>query len=218
MQVVGNAANRSENFNGVSDKLKEELIKQVKQGQLIHFQLLNGMYDVTLKRETFGASRSITLRDRIYDPYASEVKDEKGNVVKDKNGDTQYKGAYVEIGVPDSIINGRVEKCKKFWVESIANGIPGNGQFSLSADSISDMETYEILCLMNGNKDNPHRGKSKEAQYEVVYPSKVAQAQKDKDLKELKSKIARLTKENPEAAAELSELLPKEKKKEEVPV
>lgn len=211
MQVVGNAANRSENFNGVSDKLKEELIKEVTQSQLIHFQLLNGSYDVVLKRECFGASRSIPLRDRIFDPYAQEI--------KDKDGKLTYKGAYVEIGVPNSIINGRVENCKKLWVESIANGIPGNGQFALSADSISDMETYEILCLMNANKDNPHRGKSKEPLYEVVYPEKAAQAQREKDHKELKAKITRFAKENPEAAAELAELIPakKAKEKEAVP-
>lgn len=203
MQVVGNARLRSENFNGVSDELKKELIKPVKEGQLIHFQLLNGTYDVTLKRECFGASRSISLRDRIWDKYAV-------------NDEGKAAGAYVEIGVPEpgEIKNGRVERCKKLWVESIANGIPGNGQFSLSADNIDDMEVYEILCLMNGNSDNPYRGKSKAPLYEVVYPEKAAQAQKEKDLKELRSKITRLTKDNPEAAAELSALLPKEKVKE----
>ena len=195
MQVVGNAANHSENFNGVSDKLKEELIKEVGHGQQIYFQLLNGSYDVVLKRECFGASRSIRLRDRIYDPYAKEIKDGKGNVT--------YKGTYVEIGVPEEIINGRVEKCKKFWVESIANGIPGNGQFSLSADSINDMEIYEILCLSNGNKDNPHRGKSKAPDFEIVYPEKAALAQNEKDFKELESKLKRFAKNNPEKAAAL---------------
>ncbi len=199
MQVIGNARLRSENFNGVSDKLKKELIKPVKKDELINFQLLNGSYDVILKREAFGASRSIVLKDRIFDPYAVDDKDKE-------------VGAYVEIGVPETILNGRVEKCKKIWVESIANGIPGNGSFSLSAESIEDMETYEILCLMNGNKDNPHRGKSKEAKYEVVYPEKAAAAQKEKDFKELKNKIARLTKDDPEQAALLSEFLPKEKK------
>lgn len=208
MQVVGNAANHSENFNGVSDKLKDELIKPVEKGQQIFFQLLNGSYDVILKRECFGASRSIRLRDRIYDPYAKELKDDKGNVI--------YKGAYVEIGVPEEIINGRVEKCKKFWVESVANGIPGNGQFSLSADSISDMEIYEILCLSNGNKDNPHRGNSKSPDFEIVYPERAAKEQNEKDFKELQAKLARFTKNNPEKAAELSGLLPKEKKKEAV--
>lgn len=199
MQVVGNARLRSENFNGVSDKLKKELIKPVKKDEVINFQLLNGSYDVILKREAFGASRSIVLKDRIFDPYAV---DETGKEV----------GAYVEIGVPETITNGRVEKCKKLWVESIANGIPGNGSFTLSPESIDEMEMYEHLCLSNGNKDNPHRAKSKDAKYEVVYPEKAVQAQKDKDFKELQSKLARFSKENPEKAAELSGLLPKEKK------
>lgn len=198
MQVVGNARLRSENFNGVSDELKKELIKPVKPGELIHFQLLNGTYDVTLKREAFGASRSIPLKDRIFDPHAVN---EKGDKV----------GAYVEIGVPESIINGRVEKCKKFWVESIANGIPGNGQFDLSADSIADMEVYEILCLSNGNKDNPHRGKSTAPKYEVVHPEKIAIAQKEKDEKEITAKFKRFAKENPEKAAELANTVLKKK-------
>jgi len=159
MQVVGNANLRSERFNGVSEKLKKELIKPLKPGEVIHFQLLNGSYDVVLKRDVFGAARSLRLRDRIYDPYA----------VNEKNEEV---GAYVEIGVPDSggIVNGMVQKCKKHWIHSLANGLPGNGQFELSADSIDETEIYEFLCLANGNKDNPYRGKSKAPDYEIVYP------------------------------------------------
>jgi hypothetical protein len=207
MQVVGNAAKRSENFNGVSDKLKEELIKEVKPGELINLQLLNGSFDVVLGREGFGASHSISLNDRIYDPYAEEV--------KDKDDKVSYKGAYVLIGVPDpaGIDGNRVKKCKKHWVNSIAVGIAGNGSFQLSADNISDMETYEFLCLSNKNKDNPYRDKSKEAEYEVVYPEKIAAAQNEKDFKELQAKLTRYTKNNPEKAKELTALLPKEEKK-----
>ena len=80
MQVVGNSPIRSENFNGVSQKLKDELIKTPKNDGQIHLQLLNGVYDPILKRDAFGASRSIRLRDRILDPYAVELKDDKGNV------------------------------------------------------------------------------------------------------------------------------------------
>ena len=201
MQVVGNSRLRCENFNGVSDALKKELIKPVTQGELIHFQLLNGSWDVTLKRECFGASRSIRLRDRIWDKYAVN---EKGEEV----------GAYVEIGLPEEIVNGNVVKCKKFWVDSIANGIPGNGEFSLAADNIADMEIYEILCLKNGNKDNPHRGKSKEPEYEIVRPDKIAAVQTEKDFKELKAKLTRFAKNNPEKAEELSKLIPATKEKE----
>ena len=207
MQVVGNAVRKSDNFNGVSDKLKEELIKPVKTGQLINFQLLNGSFDVALGREGFGASKSIPLKDRIFDPYAEEV--------KGKNGEIEYKGAYVEIGVPENIVNGRVESCKKYWVNSIAVGIAGNGSFALSADSIEDMETYEFLCLSNKSNDNPHRGKSKPSEYEAVYPEKLAEAQQEKDFKELQSKLTRFSKNNPEKAKELTSLLPKEEKKEE---
>jgi len=206
MHIVGNAANRSENFNGVSEKLKKELIKPVKKGEIINLQLLNGSFDVTLGREGFGASQSIPLKDRIYDPYA----------VNDKNEEV---GAYVEIGVPETISQGRVEKCKKLWVNSIAVGISGNGSFQLSADDISDMEAYEYLCLSNGNKDNPHRSKSKEPRYEIVYPEKVAAAQSEKDFKELQAKLTRYAKNNPEKAKELASILPdKEKKKDAVTV
>lgn len=207
MQVVGNARLRSENFNGVSDKLKEELINPVKPGDVIHLQLLKGSYDVTLKREVFGASRSIPLRDRIYDPYAV-------------NEDGKAVGAYVEVGVPEpsEIKNGRVEKCKKFWVESIANGIPGNGQFDLFADSISDTEIYEFLCLGNGNRNNPYRDKSKEPLFEIVDSEGIMKAQAEKDFKELEARLKLFSKLNPEKAAELSGLIPKEKITEEVPV
>lgn len=203
MKVVGNSSIKSENFNGVSEKLKQELIKSVKQNQVIHFQLLGGSYDPVLKRDVFGSSKSIRLSDRIYDPYAKEVKDDKGNV--------SYEGAYVDIGVPDKIKDGRVERCKKFWVHSIANGIPGNGQFSLMAGTVSDMEVYEFLCLSNGSKINPYRDVSVEPQYEIVDVEGNRMAQKEKDFKELKAKLARFSKENPQEAAELANLIPKEK-------
>ena len=198
MQVVGNARLRSENFNGVSDKLKQELIPKVKQGDIFNFQLLNGVYDAALGREAFGASRSIPLRDRIYDKYA----------VNDKGEEV---GAYVEIGVPENgkIINGRVERCKKFWVDSIANGIPGNGEFQLMADSISDIEIFEILCLSNGNVNNPYRDKSKMALYEIKDVAGIRKKQEEKDFKELQARLKLFAKQNPEEASKLSELIPK---------
>lgn len=198
MQVIGNAKLRCENFNGVSEKLKKELIKPLEPGEVVHFQLLNGSYDVTLKRDVFGAARSLRLRDRIKDPYAVN---EKGEEV----------GAFVEIGVPDSIVNGMVQKCKKHWIHSLANGLPGNGQFDLSGDSIDELEIYEFLCLANGNNDNPYRGKSKAADYEIIYPDKVAKAQNEKDFKELQAKLTRYVKNNPDKAKELTGLLPKNK-------
>lgn len=211
MKVVGNSLRKYENFNGVSDKLKEELIKPLKKDQVIHFQLLNGSYDPALKRDVFGASKSIRLSDRIYDPYAKEITNEKTKEVT-------YEGAYVDIGVPETIKDNAVERCKKFWVNAIANGIPGNGQFSFMAGNVDDMETYEFLCLSNGSKGNPHRDKSIPAKYEMLDIEGIRANQKEKDFKELKAKIARFTKENPSEAAELSSLLPKEKKKEEAPV
>jgi len=210
MKVVGNSTRVYENFNGVSDKLKEELIKPVKPGELVHFQLLNGSYDPSSKRECFGASRSLRLSDRIFDPYASEKKNGKG--------EAEYIGAYVEVGVPDTIREGRVERCKKFWVESIANGIPGNGQFDLMGGDISQMEVYEFLCLSNGNKNNPYRDVSKAPEYEVVDTGSVIRAQKEKDQKELQSKLSRFAKENPEAAAELVAKAGVKKAKEQMPV
>lgn len=183
MKVVGS-------FNNVSDKLKEELIKPVKPNQIIFLQLLNGSYDPALKREVFGASKSLRLADRVYDPYLT---DKAGKEV----------GGYVDIGVPETIKDGRVEKCKKYWVEAIANGIPGNGQFSLMGGNISDMEVYEFLCLSNGSKTNPHRDKSIQAQYEIVDVEGAKAAQQEKDFKELKAKLAIFSKQNPEKAATL---------------
>ena len=198
MQVVGNARLRSENFNGVSDKLKQELIPKTKPGDILNFQLLNGVYDPSLGREAFGASRSIPLRDRIYDKYAQN---DKGEEV----------GAYVQIGVPETITEGRVERCKKFWVESIANGIPGNGEFQLMSDSISDMEIFEILCLSNGNENNPYRDKTKTALYKRVDVEGIRKTQAEKDFKELQAKLKLFAKQNPEEASKLSELIPSKK-------
>ena len=198
MQIIGNSARRSENFNGVSDKLKQELIKPIESEEAIFLQLLNGTYEPTTGRECFGASRSIRLKDRIFDPYAVN---EEGKEV----------GAYIEIGVPELIEKGTVVRCKKIWVESIANGIPGNGQFSLRGGSIEDMEAYEFLCLSNGNKNNPYRGKSKQAEFEIIDVTAVAKAQKEKDFKELKAKLNRFAKDNPIEAAELTNSMGKKK-------
>ncbi len=208
MQVVGNSARLYENFNGVSQKLKDELIKKPKQGEVIHLQLLNGSYDPVLQREVFGASKALLLKDRIFDPYAIETdkKDDKGNTV--------YQGAYVEIGVPETIANNAVAKCKKYWVESIANGIPGNGQFHLNGGSIADMETYEFLCLSNGNPSNPYRAKSVLPKFEVVDAESQLAKDREKDFKEIKAKLARLAMDDPEKAKELSKLIPKEKAQE----
>lgn len=210
MKVVGNSARQHENFNGVSEKLKQELIKQVKPGEVIRFQLLHGSYDPSLKREVFGSSKAIRLSDKIYDPYAIEKKGEKGEI--------EYSAAYVDIGVPDTIKDGRVERCKKYWVESIANGIPGNGQFSFIGGNINDMEIVEFLCLSNGNAGNSHRDKSNIAKYEIVDSAQIRKNQEDKDYKELEARLKLLSKQNPEKAAELSKLIPKEKIKDTAPV
>lgn len=202
MKVVGNSTRQSENFNGVSEKLKSELIKDIEPNQVVHFQLLNGSFDPVLKREVFGASKSLRLSDRIYDPYAQEIK---------KDGKTEYKGAYVEIGVPDTIKDGRVERCRKFWVESIANGIPGNGQFHFRSGNVDDMEIYEFLCLSNGSKNNPHRDASKPAKYEMVDTKAILASERAKDKKELENKLRRFAKQYPDEAAEFAKLLPKEK-------
>lgn len=196
MKVVGS-------FNKVSEKLRKELIPSVKPNQVIRFQLLNGSFDPALKRECFGASRSIRLNDRVYDPYQTESKDEKGNVV--------YEGGYVDIGVPNSIKEGRVESCKHHWVNSFANGIPGNGQFELISGNVSDMEVMEFLCLSNGNKNNPYRDVSKDPIYEIVDAKAILAKEKDKDKKELENKLRRFAKQYPDEAAEFSKILPKEK-------
>lgn len=201
MKVVGS-------FNKVSEKLKKELIPAVKPNEIIRFQLLNGTWEPALGREGFGSSRSVRLNDRIYDPYAKEVKDDKGQIT--------YEGEYVDIGVPETIREGRVEKCKKFWVNSIAGGIPGNGQFELRSGNVGDMEALECLCLSNGNKNNPYRDKSKEPEFELVDAKAILAKEQEKDFKELQARLARFSKDNPEKAKELSKSIPATK--EQVPV
>lgn len=198
MKVVGNARLKCENFNGVSDKLRKELIKKLKPNEIARFNLLNGSYEPSLGRVGFGASRSIALKDRIFDPYAVN---EKGEEV----------GAYVEIGVPETIANNAVSRCKKYWVNSIATGIPGNGQFELMEGNIEDMETFEFLCLSNKSKDNKYRDTFREPEYEAVDAQKIIAGEREKDFKELSVKLARLAKDDPEKAAELSKYIPKKK-------
>jgi len=192
MKVVGS-------FNNVSERLKKELIPQVGQNDIIRFQLLNGQYEPSLGREGFGASRSIPLSDRIFDPYQKEEKNSKGEI--------SYIGGYVDIGVPDTIREGRVERCKKHWVNSIANGIPGNGQFELSSANVDEMETVEFLMLSNKSADNPFRDKSKDPVYEKVDAKAILRKEKDKDKKELENKLKRFAKTNPEEAAEFLKIL-----------
>lgn len=187
MKVVGS-------FNKVSEKLKKELIPPVKPNEIIRFQLLNGEYFPELGRAGFGTSRSIRLNDRIYDPYQ---KDSAGAEV----------GGYIDIGVPETIREGRVEKCKKFWVNSLVVGIPGNGQFELKSGSVDDMEVMEFLCLSNDNKNNPYRDESKEPKYEIVDVNKILEEEKQKEIKELKNKIKRFAKQNPSEAGEMAKLL-----------
>jgi hypothetical protein len=187
MKVVGS-------FNKVSEKLKKELIPVVKPNETIRFQLLNGEFEPALGRVGFGASRSIRLNDRIYDPYQTD-------------SDGKEVGGYIDIGVPDIIKEGRVEKCKKFWVNSIAVGIPGNGQFELMSGNVSDMEVMEFICLSNGNKNNPHRDISIDPSYEIVDAKAILAKEKAADKKELENKLKRFAKNNPEEAAELLKAL-----------
>lgn len=198
MKVVGT-------FNKVSEKLRKELIPVLKPNEIARFQLLNGSFEPALGREGFGAARSIRLQDRILDPYA------KGN---EKDG---WEPEYVDIGVPETIRENRVERCKKHWVESIAIGIPGNGQFALSQASIDEVEVMEFLCLSNGNKSNPYRDKSREPIYEKVDAAAILAKEREKDFKEIQARLSRLAKDDPAKAAELGKLIPKPKE-EKIPV
>jgi len=185
-------------FNNVSEKLKAELIRSAKPNEMLRFQLLGGYYEPAIGREGFGAARSIRLNDRIYDPY---------QLGKNEKGQTVEVGGYVDIGVPEVIREGRVEKCKKYWVHAIAGGIPGNGQFALMGGNVEDMEVAEFLFLANGNPNNPYRDKSKDALYEVVDAKAILAKEKDNEKKELRNKLKRFAKNNPEEAAELLDLL-----------
>lgn len=187
MKVVGS-------FNKVSEKLKKELIPTVKPNEIVRWQLLNGQFEPAIGRVGFGTSRAVRLNDRIYDPYQT---DSSGKEV----------GGYVDIGVPETIREGRVEKCKKYWVNSLVVGIPGNGQFEFRSGSVDDMEIMEFICLSNGNKNNPHRDESIDPLYEVVNAAKILEDERQKDAKELKNKLRRFAKQNPEEAKEMMKIL-----------
>jgi hypothetical protein len=193
MKVIGS-------FNNVSEKLKKELIKPLKPGEAARFQLLNGQLDISTKRIVFGASKSISLKDRIYDPYIKDSEDKE-------------VGGYVDIGVPEEggIKDNRVERCKKFWVNSVVNGVPGSGAFTLHAGNVEDMEAYEFLCLSNKSFNNPYRDTKREADYELLDEVSLKAVQDEKDFKELQSKLARYSRTNPEKAKELSKLIPAQK-------
>jgi hypothetical protein len=165
-----------EHFNNVSDKLKKELIKPLKPGQVMNFRLLNGELELGTGRMVFGSSRSIPTADRIWDKYHKEVG-------KDENDQPVYEGAYVDIGVPEVVENNVVKRCKKYVVNASVTGIPGNGTFSFTGGNVVDAEVYEAFCLSNRNALNPYRDKSKEAVYEMIDPG--LEAEKDDKVSDL---------------------------------
>lgn len=131
------------NFNNISEQLREECIKPLNAGEMVTFKMLNGVVnndpDVTerMKLPVLYPNTQIRTYDRIKDPYL--------------NG----KGGFVDIGVPESV-DLASDKPTKFKFVTRGHGI---GLFTLSGDSIEDVELYEFLCIANENADFKYRDK-----------------------------------------------------------
>lgn len=145
-------------FNNISDKLRSEIPK-LKHGERVVFQMLNGVpnpepdeKERKKQGETLYGKVQIPTNFRIYDPYQTPVKDEKGEI-------TGYDGGYVDVGCVDVWDKGEPFKFRFFTPGLIAgqsNGSFFQGKFELMGGNIRDEELFEILWLSNEREGNPH--------------------------------------------------------------
>lgn len=148
-------------LNKISDKLRSECIKPLGVDDVAEFQLINGQMIVEKFHnkerlvEVFGQSRGIRLNDRIYDPYLT---DNSGKVI----------GGTVHIGLPESIVDNKVERFRVYSVDAESTGKPGYGAIKLFGNNVDDQEVYEILCLLNENESFKYRSKSSVASFRAV--------------------------------------------------
>lgn len=152
MQVIGE-------YNNVTTKLYDELVKPLEYDETIWFKMLHGVNNLDpdppapgemRKPKVLYGAKQIPTQDRIRDPY-------KTNPATGKE-----VGGFVTIGVPDRFNdNGQPIHTKCF--------VPGHGTgiFGLNGNSVEDMEMYEYLMLSNYNESNPHRDRKKEALYRL---------------------------------------------------
>lgn len=147
-------------LNNISEDLKKT-IPEFGPGKVAEFKLVKGGNLIRISSspngqpgneesktvESFGSSRVIVLKDRIYDPFKKE---------------------YVDIGVPDEDDGERMIRPKKHKITSVGDNIFLNGFFTLSGDNVEDVETFEFLWLSNKREDNANRAKGVEPEYKYV--------------------------------------------------
>lgn len=170
MKVLKHLNNISEELLKTIPPLKDgqtATFKLISGGQLISkSSMINGLRTADKIVESFGSTRTIKLMDRIKDPY--------------KKAGEQY----VDIGVPDQFENDRMIRPKKFILQAPGENEFLNGYFTLSGNSIDDVEMYEYFMLCNQNESNPNRDKSVEPTFKYV--DYTADAQKeDKEIEKL---------------------------------
>ena len=150
MQVIGE-------YNNVSAKLFDELVKPLGYDETVWFKMLHGVenldpeppaHNESPKPKVLYGARQIPTQDRIKDPY---------KVVNGKE-----VGGFVNIGVPDRFNEAGQPIHTKCFVPGHGTGI-----FGLNGNSVEDVELYEYLMLSNHNQNNPYRDKRKDAMYRL---------------------------------------------------
>ena len=151
----------TKSFNNISSKLLKEVeAAKPKRGETVTFQMLNGVpnpepdLNERSKQPVLYGKVQIPTNFRIYDPYQ---KNESGEEV----------GGYVDVGCVD-VWNGDTPVRFKLFVRGMGEYSFFEGKFSLSGDSISDMELFEILYLSNYREGNQNRDKSVTPLFKIV--------------------------------------------------
>lgn len=141
-------------FNDISEDLKNELIPQFRDGEVVRFRLQGGKYEPATGLHSFGATYNIVLKDRI----------------KDKDG------RYKEIGVPDQVDGDHVTRVKKFRLEASGYGRDQflTGDFSLTRGNIEHDEIIDFLFL--SNRCGTRKGRDESQRIEWVYVNEKVEA------------------------------------------
>lgn len=151
-------------INNISAKLKSEIPK-LKPGETRVFQMLNGVPNPEpdekekSKSPVLYGKVQVATSFRVYDPYQTESKDEKGNIV--------YDGGYVDVGLVEQW-NGDQPVRFKMFIPGFGEYAQFQGKFQVMGGRIQDEELFEILWLSNQREGNPHRDVSTETLFKLL--------------------------------------------------
>jgi len=138
---------RTAQYNNFSEKFQEDLKKacQLKQGQVVEFELLNIKPDPNNPGKLLiPASKNIPSTDRVYDKH-----------------DEQWKDAALIRGIGQK---GEVQFGR------ILFKIQNRGRISLRGGNAADQEIYEYLMISNYRSNNKLRDKSRVPMFKLINP------------------------------------------------